>query len=186
MKARCHPATLTAEELLRLPSPSGERYELIEGVLEVREPPGEVHGWVECNVASLLRAYARRHRLGYVLTGDSGYLTRGDDRTVRAPDVAFLSFERRPPGSLSSGYGGVPPDLVVEVLSPQDRPREVLNKVREWLSFGVTAAWVVDPRRRTVEIHEEDSSRLLGERGVIDGGRAVPGFSAPVREFFEL
>src|ERR1044071_4445969 len=88
----------TAEDLLDISSENGERYELIEGSLMVREPPGLPHGYVECNVAFLLSLHAREHRLGRVLTGDSGFFPRGDHRTVRAPDVAFLGYGRFPPG----------------------------------------------------------------------------------------
>jgi Uma2 family endonuclease len=185
MRASQFPATLTADELLHLSSPNGERYELVEGVLEVREPPGWEHGFVEHRIDVVLGAYVDRQKLGTVLVGDPGCLTRGDNLNVRGPDVAFISFERLPPGPLPRGYGSVAPDLVVEVLSPDDRPAQVAEKVREWLAFGVSAVWVVDPRERAVRVHEGGEVSLLGEHDTLDGGRAVPGFSAPVRSFFE-
>lgn len=176
--------TWTAEDLLDVTSENGERYELIEGSLVVMEPPGVTHGLVECNVAVLLAAHVRKHGLGRVLTGDSGYLTRGDNRTVRAPDVAFLSYERCPPRQLPDGYGATPPDLVVEVLSPGDRRGEVERKVREWLRFGVGMVWVVDPREHRVRVSTPDATSLYGVGDSLTGGDVLPGFAAPVAALF--
>jgi Uma2 family endonuclease len=148
------------------------------------EPPGISHGAVECNVAVLLANHVREHGLGRVLTGDSGYLTRGDDRTVRAPDVAFLSYERCPPRQLPDGYGATPPDLVVEVLSPGDRRGEVERKVREWLRFGVDMVWVVDPRERRVRVSTYEETSLLGAGDTLAGGDVLPAFAVPVAALF--
>jgi Uma2 family endonuclease len=181
-KSRRQDGTWTAEDLLDLTSENGERYELIEGSLVVMEPPGVSHGFVECNVAFLITAHVREHGLGRVVTGDSGYMTRGDNRTVRAPDVAFLSYERFP--QLPDGYGATPPDLVVEVLSPGDRRGEVERKVREWLRFGVGMVWVVDPRERRVRVSTADATSLYGAGDTLTGGDVLPGFAAPVAALF--
>lgn len=175
---------LTAGDLFRMPD-DGYRYELVDGSLTVCEPPGLEHAYVEATVALLLSLHVRRRGLGRVVTGDPGFLTRGDDRTVRAPDVAFLSYRRLPPGPVTSRYCDVPPDLAVEVVSPEDRPREVAEKAREWLGFGALAVWVVDPTRRSVEVWEPDSRRTLTAAETLTGGRAVPGFEAPVHSLFE-
>ena len=68
------------------------------------------------------------------------------------------------------------PDLVVEIMSPDDRWQDVRVKLREYFSIGVTWVWVVEPEIRKVlvfrsttdveEYQEEDS--LHGE-GVLEG-----------------
>ena len=42
------------------------------------------------------------------------------------------------------------PDLVIEILSPDDRPAEVLRKIADCLQAGVPQIWIVDPYQRTV------------------------------------
>lgn len=175
----------TAEDLYEIASVNGERYELIEGCLYVSEPPGMAHGYVESNVALLVGAFVRERKLGRFLVGDTGFFTRGDNRTVRGPDASFVSYRRYPPGPLPEGFGTTPPDLVVEVLSPDDRPGEVKRKTDEWLAFGVRVAWTVDPRQRTVQVSTQRGSTLLGEDDTLTGGEVLPGFAAPVAALFE-
>src|SRR3989440_521132 len=136
------PAPVTAEELLTLSIPD-KRVELVRGMLVVREPAGYAHGRVAMNLAVRLATYVEGARAGQVFAAETGFtLARGPD-TVRAPDVAFVTHERLPPPS-TTGYPALAPDLVVEVLSPDDRPGEMLGKVADWLSAGTRIVWVVD------------------------------------------
>lgn len=176
---------LTGDDLLGLPSGDGERYELIEGSLVVMEPPGIYHGFLEARITHLLMSHVLAKRLGRVLAGEAGFFTRGGHHTVRAPDIAFLSYERFPAGPLPDGYGHIAPDLVVEVDSPHDRRGEIERKTREWLDFGVRAVWEVDPERRRVRVSTPPGTTLLEEGDVLEGGDVVPGFAVPVRALFE-
>jgi Uma2 family endonuclease len=47
-----------------------------------------------------------------------------------------------------------PPFLCVEILSREDRMSEMLERVDDYLSFGVRYLWVIDPRRRWAQVHE--------------------------------
>ena len=69
-------------------------------------------------------------------------------------------------------------DLAVEVLSPGDRPGEVLAKVADWLSAGTPLVWVVDPERRVARVYRHDGTEVIvsGE-GALDGEDVLPGFS---------
>ena len=57
----------------------------------------------------------------------------------------------------------MPPDLVVEVLSPSDRWPKALAKVVEYLNAGVAVVAVLDPERRMLHLYEGDQPvRILG------------------------
>lgn len=184
MKAIASPGALTADDLLGMTSQRGERYELLDGTLFIKEAPGVRHGWVEANLGFRLSSHVRERGLGRVLVGEPGFVTRTDERTVRAPDLAFVSFERLPRGSLPEGFGRVAPELAVEIVSPGDRAAEVAAKTREWLRFGVTAVWIVDPARRRVRVVRRDGETVVGEGEILDGGEAVPGFAVAVADLF--
>src|SRR2546428_12651667 len=137
---------LTARDVERLSLP-GKVTELIRGQLVVREPPGTRHGVIAANLTYYLSDFARRHELGIVLAQDTGFKIASDPDTVRAPDVAFLRRERA--GVIQArGYAAAAPDLLAEILSPDDRPAEVLAKVADWLAAGAEVGGVADPRRR--------------------------------------
>lgn len=52
-----------------------------------------------------------------------------------------------------------PPLLCIEILSPDDRMSEMVEKIEEYLAMGVTAVWVVDPRRRTALFADVQGTR---------------------------
>ncbi|PYO96677.1 MAG: hypothetical protein DMD61_13770 [Gemmatimonadetes bacterium] len=96
---------------------------------------------------------------------------------MRAPDAAFIRRERLPDPP-PVGFARLAPDLVVEVLSPDDRPGEVLAKVADWLSAGTGLVWVVDGARRCARVYRADGSDSPVENGgVLDGEDVVPGFT---------
>src|SRR3989441_1852863 len=73
------------------------------------------------------------------------------------------------------------PDLVVEVLSPSDRPGEVLAKVADWLSAGTSLVWVIDPERRLARVYRHDGSEtLVSANETLDGEDVVEEFSCPL------
>ena len=109
-----------------------------------------------------------------------------DPDTVRAPDAAFVSRERLEEVGETDGYWPGAPDLVVEVISPNDRYTEVEEKVAEWLEAGARMVIVVNPRRHSVRVHRSPSDVIdLAEGDVIDGADVVPGWTIPISEIFE-
>jgi Uma2 family endonuclease len=73
------------------------------------------------------------------------------------------------------------PDLVVEVLSPNDRPGETLTKVGDWLEAGARIVWVIDPERRIARIYRQDGTEtMVRETEPLDGEDVLPGFSCPL------
>ncbi len=96
---------------------------------------------------------------------------------VREPDIAFISRERLP-DPVPAGFLDLAPDLAVEVLSPDDRPGAVLQKVADWLSAGVRLVWVVDPVRRLARVYRHDGTQAVAPAdGMLDGEDVLPGFS---------
>jgi len=106
-------------------------------------------------------------------------------RTVRKTDVAFIRSGRFPNEQLPEGYSRIPPDLAVEVVSPNDLWYEVTEKVQAYLKVGVRLVWVVDPPTRMVYIYRPDGSiALVREDGELSGEDVVPGFGCPVAAIF--
>lgn len=170
---------ITAEDLARTSIP-GKCVELVRGYLIVREPPGTLQGAVAANLVIELGNFVRKQGLGQVFAQDTGFKIERDPDTVRGPDVAFVSRERLQ-GIPEVGYAELAPDLVVEVLSPNDRPGQVLAKVGEFLAAGTRLAWLLDPRRREARIFRTDGSvTVVGADGTFDGEDVVPGFSCPL------
>lgn len=177
-------APMTAEELLRLNLPN-KRTELVRGELRVREPAGYRHGDVAATSLIVLGAFVREQGLGRVFAAETGFTLARDPDTVRAPDVAFISTARLLPRD-TRGFAELAPDLVVEVLSPDDRPGEVLEKAGDWLKAGCRLVWIVDPIRRTGRVYRADGTlALLDEHDAFDGEDVLPGFRSELSAFLD-
>ena len=176
---------LTAEEFARLPD-NGQPCELVRGKIVWMNVPKPTHGYVCSNIVGILRQYARSKRLGRVLCNDSGVITERGPDTVRGADVAFFSFDRLPKGPLPSSYPKVAPELVFEVLSPDDRWSKVLEKIAEYLNAGVLVVCAVDPELQKVHVYRSESEvEVLTKDQKLVVPEVFPRFAVRVREFFE-
>jgi len=175
----------TADEFARRPDP-GYPEELVRGRIVSMPPPKPRHGQVCNKVGRIVGNYAEDHDLGHVLSNDSGVITERGPDTVRGADIAFYSYNRVPRGSLPTSYLAVPPDLVFEVRSPDDRWAAVLSKVAEYLSAGVTVVAVLDPERRTVHVFEGEAPvRIFSEGDELTIPSVLGEFRVAVKRFFE-
>jgi Uma2 family endonuclease len=167
----------TDEELMRLPD-DGRKYELVDGELVV-SPAGGRHGRTVVKLTVRLGAFVAEHRLGEVFDSSTGY--RLPSGNLRSPDVSFVTADRLAQSGVPKGFLHLPPDLAVEVLSPDDRPRPVMDKVGEYLAAGVRMVWVIDPDgekaaayRSLTDVHQ------IGPEESLQGEDVVPGFVCPL------
>ena len=175
---------MTAEELLAMPD-DGYRYELVKGELRKMAPPGLYHGVNGSRIVETLLPHVRRNGLGEVPLPSPGFILSRDPDHVREPDVCFIRQERIDAVGYTRRYFPEAPDMVVEVISPNDRYADVDEKVADWLGAGVRMVIVVNERNRTVQVHTADGVVELTEADTLDGGDVVPGWSMPVAGIFE-
>jgi Uma2 family endonuclease len=178
------PTLLTVAEFARRPDP-GYPEELVRGRIVPLPLTTRRHGQICFQSGYLLRGFLEDHDLGHVCNGTGVITERGPD-TVRGVDVAFYSYNRVPRGPLPWDYGTEPPELIIEVRSPSDRWSKVLAKVAEYLNAEVLAVVVLDDDSRTALLCLADQGpRRLGPDDELAIPEILPGFSVPVRRFFE-
>ena len=174
---------VTADELQRMGSDA--RYELVKGQLVAMSPIGYSHGATVARLIAMLGRYVNDHRLGEVVT-EVGFVLRSNPDTIRAPDIAFVRNDRVAALEGPRFPRGAP-DLAIEVLSPEDRPAEVGEKVDEYLHAGVSVILVFDPRKRSVAIHRASEAGVVlsGDNAILEFGDLLPGFSCTLGEIFK-
>lgn len=177
---------MTAQELLRY-SHEPYRQELIDGILHEMEPPGAEHGIVAMRIGGMLDRHVIAENLGATFAAETGFRLTSAPDTVRAPDAAYIAARRVPADGIPKGYWPGPPDLAVEVVSPNDRHSEVEGKALDWLAAGTRAVLVVDPPRRTATVYRaRDDIRVLDADEHLDLGDVVPGWKPLVGDFFPV
>jgi Uma2 family endonuclease len=178
-------ALVTADELLKMPTGMGKRYELVAGELRVMSPAGWSHGSVVSRLHNRLGSYIEMNNLGISFGAETGFRLASNPDTVCAPDFAFVAKDRIPRHLPKTGFWPGAPDLAVEVLSPGDRTGEVDEKIATWLSAGCRAVWVIDPEIETVTIYYSRTEVQVKTAGVVlTCESVVPGFCCAVSELF--
>ena len=172
---------MTAEELIRLPDDS-LCHELIKGELLTMPPPGDEHGAVTMNLTLPLANHVKANNLGVLRAAETGFKLESNPDTVLAPDIAFIARDRV--GPPVRGYRDGAPDLAVEVMSQWDSRSKAARKAALWLELGAKSVWIVNPRRRTVEVNRADGHQRLfhDTEELVDD--TVPGFRIAVSEIF--
>jgi len=109
---------ITGEELLAMGDIGP--CELIEGRIVRRSFTQVRHGCIEAALGGYLGEFVADRKLGRVGGGGVGIYTRFDPDTIRAADIVFMSHERQA-GRPRPGFLVTAPDMVVEIMSPNDR-----------------------------------------------------------------
>lgn len=173
----------TPEDLLAMPE--GHRYDLIDGRL-VKRAMGAQSSCIAAILIHLLNQHARAQNLGLVFATDCGYQIFSDHpNRVRYPDGSFIRRGRLPDDRPPAGHVRVRPDLVIEVVSPNDTACEVDTKIEEYLQVGVPLIWVIFPGTQRVMVYRGAGPiSRLGAADELAGEEAVPGFTCRVADLF--
>ena len=176
---------LTIEDYAALEEPSGVRYELSEGDLIVTPSADFFHNELRDELNHQLKTFVKSHKLGRVTSETDMRLA---EDTVRRPDVAFIRTGRLQGVDLSQVPLPVVPDLVIEIVSKNDRAADLLLKVSQYLAADVHAVWLLYPSTRVA--YRYTAGRLEPEvRGTPEGGKfeepeILPGFALALTDIF--
>jgi Uma2 family endonuclease len=174
---------VTAEEFEQIQD-GDHRWELVAGRVIKMSPPGARHGVIAVRLAEFLGYHVRTTGLGFVM-GEAGYRLASNPDTVRGPDLSFVRKDRVPASGIPEGFWPGAPDLVIEILSPDNHPRQVREKTATYFALGSQVVWVVDPRRKQVSVHDVHGDvRIMGIGDTLEGGTLLPGFLCAVDSIF--
>ena len=176
---------LTSEDLWKIVA-GGSRYELSRGELVPMTPVGLQHSAIVGRLGKLLSNYVDEKQLG-IVGMEGGFKLKREPDTLRAPDLHFVSKARLAKEGITQKFADYPPDLAVEVLSPEDTASEILKKVEEYLAGGVPLVWVVDPANQKVTVYRSlQDIKILSADQELDGGEVISGFRTKIADIFAL
>ena len=181
--------TWTAEEFAeaRYELPEGGRWaELIAGEPISLLPPSDNHGPTVLNISKALAEYQEQRREGYACF-ELGLIVERDPDTVLCPSISYFVTGNRWE-ELDKVVTEVRPALVVEMASTSDRRRNIAQRVFQYLAWGVAVVWVVDPKAKTVAVHQAVASQFLSENSAIATGTGWSNdtFRTPILRSFSL
>lgn len=169
----------TDEELMAIEHEG--KVELVNGELILMPPAGIEQDDVIIKLIQLLLPFVDRG-IGHLHSPQAGF--RPHDN-LRSPDVAFTKTERLPLKS-PKGFARFIPNLAIEVLAPDEKPKHYEVKIREYFSWGVELVWLIDPNTFSVFVYRspDDVLRLKGD-DELTGEPVLAGFSCRVNQLFQ-
>jgi Uma2 family endonuclease len=175
---------LTLEEFLRMPGIDEHPYrEFIDGRIEAKVAPQKKHSAIQKQLVRHLDDFAIPRSLGESFP-ELRCTFAG--RSI-VPDVVFLTrdpIEADEEGDLINETFQ-PPDIHVEVASPDQPIKKNRDKIHFSTSNGCLLGLLIDPERKTVEVYRPGQPpRRLADDGVIEGDDVLPGYRLPVAELF--
>lgn len=132
-----------------------------------------------------LAAHLGEHPIGLAVIGAPLILDR-EANVRRRPDVAFVSAARWPLDREfpETGDWDVIPTIAIEVIGPNDKSLDVLEKMLEYFHYGVEEVWNVHPEAKTVYRYESPfEAKIFGPDNQLVSTR-LPGFACPLVDLF--
>ncbi|UFP95949.1 Uma2 family endonuclease [Gloeobacter morelensis] len=148
---------LTVTEFLALPE-GDENFELVDGQAVPKLAPKFLHSRTQVALVLVLEEWSGER--GWVGPEWAILLKRRGRDWVPLPDITFVSHERLPGALTEDGPCPVPPELAVEVISPDQTFGELTAKATDYLAAGIDRVWIVDPRARSITIFLPDRAPL--------------------------
>jgi Uma2 family endonuclease len=181
--AQLFPAQGTWSEQEYLDLKGNRLVEFSHGIVEVLTLPNEPHQLIVLFLCDMLRAFVKPAKLGKVLV--ASFRVRLWDGKIRQPDVMFMRAENAARRSKEFWDGA---DLVMEVVSEDDRRRDLETKRFEYARAGISEYWIVDPQYRRITVLTLEGQRYVvhGEfgEGTLASSVLLPGFEVSVSETF--
>ena len=174
---------MTLEEFLALPEEK-PYLEFVNGEVQAKPMPNANHGRIVIRLANRLSTYLERTGEGEVLTEvRHATLTRNDQR-VFLPDLNVIPAADAAsiPGT---GIVRTHPAFAIEVLSPDDRPVRIADRVQFYLRNGTRLLWLIDPEDRTVTVFRPDAETLTHTAAdTIDASPVLSSFELNLGDLF--
>jgi len=176
------PKLLTLEEFLRLPEEE-PALEFADGEVTQKVSPQGQHSALQFGIAKIFDRFALPPKLARVFTE----LRTTFAGASRVPDVSVYRWDRVPldsKGRVANEFFE-PPDLVVEIVSPEQSVTALIRKCLWYVEHGVMIALLVDPDDESVLLFRPNQAPLAlrgADRIAVDA--VLPGFEHSVAELF--
>lgn len=175
---------MTLDEFLALPE-TEPASEFACGRIIPRPMPSFFHGYIAALFGHLFTVYFERNPIGFVIS-EPRHANRGEGRAY-LPDVAIILRTNLPRSreALTRGPLEFRPDIAIEVLSHDDRPVRVADKLAFYLRTGVPLVWIIDPEEQTLTAYRPGEAPTMHEAPeVIDAKPVLPGFTLDLAGMF--
>ena len=173
---------LTLAEFLALPD-GDVYYEFVDGQAVPKVSPKFFHSTLQFALCRLIRAWCKGR--GRVLPEWAILLKRQDKDWAPVPDLTYISYARLPKSWRRNEACPAIPELVIEIISPDQTMEEFEEKAKDYLAAGVTRVWVIDPEAILIRSFFPDRSSQIYTDNLPIVDELLPGLELTTRQIFE-
>lgn len=173
---------LTLEEFLAL-SEGDLNYEFVDGQAVPKVSPKFFHSSLQAALCRLIHAWCKGK--GRVRPEWAILLKRQGEDWAPVPDFTYISYERLPANWKRNEACPAIPELVIEIISPDQTMKEFEDKAKDYLDASVSRVWVVDPEAIVIRYFFPDGSSQVytDTTPIVDA--LLPGLELTTRQVFE-
>lgn len=148
-----------------------------KGELIIMSPTGGETGKRNLEIATEFAIWNRQTQLGVCFDSSTCFILPNGAK--RSPDIAWIKKERWE--SLTpeqrETFPPIPPDFVLELMSPSDRLKNTQEKMQEYQENQVRLGWLIDRKNQQVEIYRLGQAvEVLHSPPTLSGEDTLPGF----------
>ncbi|HIK07584.1 MAG TPA: Uma2 family endonuclease [Trichormus sp. M33_DOE_039] len=175
---------LTLQEFFNLPPGEDDTtYELIDGQAVPKMSPKFFHAKLTHVILALIEE--RCQSQGLVCPEWAVLLKKQEQDWIPVPDIIYISYERLPSDWNEDEACPVPPDLVIEIISPGQTFGKMAAKAQDYLNANVLRVWVLDSKARSITVFYPDAApkTYMGEELIQDS--LFPGWQFTAEQVFQ-
>jgi Uma2 family endonuclease len=172
---------LTLTEFLKL-STQDVNYEFVDDHAVPKVSPKYFHSALQKTLLILLSIWCKGK--GRVVPEWAIILRRKGKDWCPVPDLTYISYQRLPKTWQYNEACPVPPELVIEIISPGQTMQEFVDKSQDYFAAGVARVWVIEPEAMSIRVFfsADESQVYTGDMLIVDD--LFAGFELTVNQLF--
>jgi Uma2 family endonuclease len=157
-------------------------YELIDGAVIRAPSKNPLCGLILSCATRELGSYIEENDLGQLMLNVGFALS---PMTLYGADLAYVSNAKLQEFAYEDDYLRFAPDLIIKVVSHQEKAQEVQDRVTAFLEAGSVYVWLIYARSGQVVVYDAlQTAQILSLHQELSGGDVLPGFNVPVSKLF--
>ncbi len=173
---------LSLKEFLSLPE-GDVYYEFVDGQAVPKVSPKFFHSTLQIALGLLIREWCKGK--GRVLPEWAILLKRQGKDWASLPDLTYISYERLSKSWKRNEACPAIPELVIEIISPDQTINEFEEKAKDYLTAGVSRVWVIDSEVMSIRVFLPDGSNQVYTDNTPIVDTLFPGLELTTRQIFK-
>jgi Uma2 family endonuclease len=156
--------SLTLEEFLQMPE-TKPASEFIAGEISQKPMPKGRHSCLQYEICNVINQVTKNDKIAYAFPE---LRCSFGNRSI-VPDIAVFLWSNIPflaDGEVPDNFR-IPPDWMIEILSPQQKTNQVIGKILHCIENGSKLGWFLDPNDQSILVFRGDRPPILMENNAI-------------------